>query len=280
MNCNILSRRATSPTPPASGPLRRPGGFTLVELLIVVAIVVILVSLLAFTLGGVRDAGLRTTCLAQIRGLQTAHFAYMTDNRGFLVDTAGMPHGGMGDPDDFTEQPWWYFALQPYYDNALVLKSPVDESPHWSQDMDGLGVPLPGGGFRWTSYGVNDFLTSLNMEYAISGDPADLFDRLSRIPSPSNTVHFTLIAFSGTNAGSDHVHPDVWYNHDAPESAAAQYMQTDAHGGPPRSFDSLSNYGFLDGSAATLIFSKVYIDPQRNRFHPRRAASHLLISGH
>ncbi|MEM1011367.1 MAG: type II secretion system protein [Planctomycetota bacterium] len=63
-------------------------GFTLVELLVVVAIITVLVSVLLPTLARAVDAARTVTCASQMRQIGTASVGYSTDNDGFVVFAA------------------------------------------------------------------------------------------------------------------------------------------------------------------------------------------------
>ena len=64
-----------------------PAGFTLVELLVVLAIIAILVALLLPTLKKAQEAGYRAQCLANMRSLTTAWLMYSEENRQWLVSS-------------------------------------------------------------------------------------------------------------------------------------------------------------------------------------------------
>jgi prepilin-type N-terminal cleavage/methylation domain-containing protein/prepilin-type processing-associated H-X9-DG protein len=227
--------------------------FSLLELLVVVAVIAVLIAILVPALSRSRAAARRTTCLAQMKALQTAHWMYMANNDWHFVEIN----------DSGNVELSWITTLSSYYGKALVYRCPEDDSPYWAG-----GSPLPGtpGEFRRTSYGVNNYLTSLNV--------AAPHTRLSQIPRPAATVQFAHMATRGGSAGSDHAHPSDWWTAVLPDAApkiAASEMATSAHGGPAQSWDSVTNYGFLDGHAETLRFREVFTSPAHNRFDPNAA---------
>lgn len=235
--------------------------FTLIELLISVAIIGLLVAILMPALASARDKALTLKCLANFRGMETAHWMYMQEYRGRFIDV-GLAHGGAHAKEDIA----WINTLAKYYGKALMHRSPVDDSPHWPVDEGGLGVPIPGSGgtqFRRTSYGVNNYLTSVA--------PFEPYERLTDVRHPSATVHFLYMAEEGQYAGADHPHVENWGADAFSPIRAANQMEIAAHGGPEKSFDSLTNYGFLDGHAETRKFRDVYLNFEINSFDPKVA---------
>jgi prepilin-type processing-associated H-X9-DG protein len=142
----------------------------------------------------------------------------------------------------------------------------VDQSPHWSVEEGGQGIPVPGSGgmqFRRTSYGVNNYLTTVA--------PFDPYLRLGDVSRPTATVHFLYMAEQGEYAGADHPHVENWGADANTPIRAANHLQIAAHGGPEKSFDSITNYGFLDGHAETRKFRDVYLNFEINSFDPKVA---------
>jgi len=114
--------------------------FTLVELLLVVAIVAMIVALLLPAAFSLRQRARSTACLSNLRSLQQASLAYSTDSSGWLID-ARLPHGGndQGSDQSFVD----VLARLRYCDTSLI-RSPLDDSPHWSTERGGDGVPVLG----------------------------------------------------------------------------------------------------------------------------------------
>ena len=236
---------------PSLPPSRRRA-FSLVELLVVLGVIALLAAILLPTLSRARRSAAAARCLANLRNLQAAHWMYINEFKGRLIQ-AGLAHSGAGGDESVA----WINTLQRYYDAPLLLRSPGDDSPHWPG-----GQPVPGsaGQFRRTSYGINNFLDAATCPW---GGP---YLRINQVPRASATVHFVLMAATGPFAGADHPHVENWVSN-IPVQASRQ-LAIDVYGGPPHSFDSLSNYGFLDGHAETARFGDVFIDLTRNRFDP------------
>jgi type II secretory pathway pseudopilin PulG len=256
----------------------RRRGFTIVELLVVLGILIVLIGLAIPATSKVRTSAMRTQCLNNMRGLQLAHLAYAAEHRGHFVNTHIMDHRGLTDQEvEDADKPIWYFVLQEYYETALVLKSPLDNSPHWPRSMGGNGEPTQGDSFRRTSYGMNDYLMP---HYDGVVDPDLRFDRLSKVRSPAHTINFAIVAFEGEFAGSDHFHPEDWLNNPylpAPiEEFAMTYVQTNAHGGPAKTWDARSGYSFVDGHVATNRFGEIVLPVESadyNKFNPQSAVA-------
>jgi prepilin-type N-terminal cleavage/methylation domain-containing protein/prepilin-type processing-associated H-X9-DG protein len=252
-------------------------GFTLVELLVVIGIVAVLLAILLPTLGKARREANRAFCLNNLRNMQLAQVQYANDNAGYLVQ-AGLGHGGTAVDESIT----WVNTLQQYYRGSnltdatattIVARCPSDESPHWPG-----GVAVPGSNppaFRRTSYGINIFLDRdlcpWGPQQSINTPPGGWYAKITRVRRPSATVQFLEMATTGSFAASDHPHVENFVGSN-PAAVAATMMETAAHGGPRRSWDSRANYGFLDGHAESLRFSEVFRDLNRfNRFDPALA---------
>lgn len=212
--------------------------FTVIEVLVVIAIVSILLAVLMPALSHARGAARRVACLSNMRSIEQAHWAYLTDTGGRMLGTS---HGGS-----------WIDVLRGYSE-GFALRSPVDTSPHFDDPIDGV--------YRVTSYAIN---------YWVSPDNPNGTARIDAVPMPSATGHLAIKAFEGPGAVRDHYHPHLWWSPIAvaiPGKAAGE-VQTNAHGGEVASWDAVSTYGFLDGHAESRAFVDVYESRERNCFDP------------
>jgi prepilin-type N-terminal cleavage/methylation domain-containing protein/prepilin-type processing-associated H-X9-DG protein len=121
--------------------LKPCGGFTLVELLVVIALIAILAGVLLPVLGAVREKARQTTCLLQLRQIGQAHLLYMADWDERFPDwhMSALPR-----PAPFGALRFWPEYFQPYLRGAAIFHDP---SAAWQG-------PPPSDGIRLADYAL------------------------------------------------------------------------------------------------------------------------------
>lgn len=267
-------------------------GFTLVELLVVVAIVGLLIGILVPTLSAARASAQAAACLANMRTMSAASFAYSNDHDGALIDV-GLAHGSAS----YSAAAAGSFVntLSSYTKTALSRQCPSDKSALWPIEQGGdvdIHATPPPETYRRTSYGMNNFLSAaipvsdpgINIAFDVfhvrQGETTYKRDRVS---TPSAVIQFLEMTDTGDFATSDHVHLEDLYNPGLTAEyypiVAANMMKIDRHGGKApagegaqpsaKAAESRANYTFLDGSARTLSFKEAFALPTVNLFDPR-----------
>jgi prepilin-type N-terminal cleavage/methylation domain-containing protein len=108
----------------------RSRGFTLVEMLVTIALLALLTGLLVPVLAQAREAAGRATCLANLQQISRAYLLYMQDWDERFPDwfIPAPPR-----PQPFGTRRFWPELLQPYLRSASIFRDP---SAVWSESDD------------------------------------------------------------------------------------------------------------------------------------------------
>lgn len=95
--------------------LRLLPGFTLIEILVCLAVISILAAMLLPVLGRVRENGRRAACSSNLKQIALGFPQYLQDSDGRYP------------PDGTTPSEGWVLALQPYLRSEAIFQCPSDE---------------------------------------------------------------------------------------------------------------------------------------------------------
>lgn len=167
---------------------RRPRGiaaFTLVELLVVVAIIAVLIGLLLPAVQASRAAARRTQCGSNLRQVGLAMGQFCDAHRGRFPDTS---HNELGD----VEQSWIY-TVAPFMESVDTIRICPDDLKAADRLQE-----------RLTSYVMNAYLTDEPQSLAVT-------DR-NRLRETSKTlVAFEIADQKAPIIENDHVHNHGWF---------------------------------------------------------------------
>lgn len=149
-------------------------GFTLIELLAVVAIIIVLLSLLIPGLSRVKEKGLRTLCMSNMRQLQLAHTRYSSDNNGNMP---GASTGSGGAKD-------WVNMSGTSFDNELAVRN----GSLWKYINDEKVYKCP-------LHPIQDFVVSYSVNNYLNGSEINwgwtmTADTVGQVPRPTKTISF------------------------------------------------------------------------------------------
>ena len=193
-------------------------GFTLVELLVTIAILVVLAGLLAPVGKGLITRSQAVKCSQNLRQIGIATMMYAGDNQMTLPQSTHQKASGGKS---------WLTSLQPYASGTITFKCPHEPDRK-----------------RTYTYVLNDFLTPKP-----SGAPPDLnYSILAKVDRPEETLMFAEASTSYQN--SDHFHFAEYYGQKMPPSAFESQVGVRFHGGS-------ANYLFADGRVETLSWTEV-----------------------
>lgn len=207
-------------------------GFSLIELLVVLAVIVVLIGLLLPVLGAVRESARSVTCLADIQQIGLATRLYADDYDQLLPRSS---HSALA----YRVMPWGY-ALSPYLGGETF----TGPGPAWDRLFEQVyRCPSDHRLDAW-SYGKSVWFELTGPEIGeLNGESdAPTYPSIDRVPRPSATV---LYGELGSGSMTDHIMAHFWYLGGEPE------VDADRHG-------ALSNYVYVDGHADARVFSDTF----------------------
>jgi type II secretory pathway pseudopilin PulG len=158
------------PSEPGRAAPPRAGGFSVVELLVVIGIISALVALLLPALQAARESSRQVKCAAQLEQLGQALHMYVNESKGWLPAWSGWHTYPSGLPDD-EPGPAWTIELTPYF---AAPDSPIYQCPSFPSDFTAINYFLES---RWSgSMGRHTMKLSdvaMTSRFVLSGDMTD-----------------------------------------------------------------------------------------------------------
>lgn len=206
--------------------------FTLMELMIVIAIIGLLVSLLLPALGRARHSAQAVACLSQMRSLAQFTGMYADDFNERMPRSQHSAFANRAAP--------WGYAFYSYITGETFSGS--TSSPNWLAVFNGpYRCPLDRRENGW-SYGYNVYFELTREE-----TQGRTWVKRCLVPFPSSTVLFGELLPSGsTSHGADHMMAHFWTQYDAPPEVDV------------RRHRSSTGFAFLDGHAESVPFETVF----------------------
>lgn len=207
----------------------RAHGFTLVELLVVIAVIAILAAILFPVFAQAREKARAVSCLSNERQIGLAYTMYATDYDGFLPLT----NHSVGSS--------WVEQCQPYIKNRQIYRCPSDSSVNWTAPVPPSRV------LRKASYYFNSYMAG-----------TERWGNTAAIDKPASVIY---LSESPVNQTDDHYHPMCW---DAPSDPDYQCdFGWDARKREPievavQRHQEGANYGFIDGHVRWARFTVLW----------------------
>jgi len=207
-----------------------PAAFTLIELLIVIAIIGILAALLVPALSSSKVKARSIGCISNMRQLGLSMIMYADDHQSCLPLTS---HGGSSSDS-------WINTLKPYAGNVDKIRlCPSDPRAHERLTNNG------------TSYIINEFLAVPLI--SPFGEELDKRYKLDSLPRPVETPMLFEVANNyGPNEYADHTHSRGWF---LGWKHVLGDIQPDRHRTGPQAADRTNgsaNYLYADGHVENM----------------------------
>jgi prepilin-type N-terminal cleavage/methylation domain-containing protein/prepilin-type processing-associated H-X9-DG protein len=223
MQIRFVPRRSLRPFAAAHW-RRLATGFTLLELLVVIAVLALLAGLLFPVFVRVRERGRQSVCLAHLRQISQAHLLYLQDYDEQLVYWYLIQ---VGRPKPHGPRTYWTEYLQPYLRSDVLFRDPSghdrDRQRDWLAD------------YALATWGPGGQGTPENPHYFWPGPPFSL----CHVVRPAQTIQF-----ADGRSTMNGARIDSW--EEPGSTSGSTYRHSDG-----------SNIVFLDGHAVWMRPSEV-----------------------
>lgn len=226
-------------------------GFTLVELLVVVAIIALLIAILLPSLSRAREQSKRVVCMNNMRQMGIAMLSYSMDKDNHdHVPASSCP---LAEPDvEHPEDFYWLTILQRYTCQPLIARCVNDDTEKPFLDWSNPPPREEWSDYRWSSYAINACLGPLQSDLAL--------ERLSEIENPAAVIYLAEVRSGDSYDYADHIHSDIWEGLEDPKESVAWDRHLEQ-----------SNYLFADSHVEPMHWKKTWDFPNVNLWWPEHA---------
>ncbi|HOW65471.1 MAG TPA: prepilin-type N-terminal cleavage/methylation domain-containing protein [Candidatus Paceibacterota bacterium] len=205
-------------------PARRRGAFTLIELVVVIAIIAVLAGMLLPALSRAKAKAKQAGCLSNLRQIGLGFRMYADDNGGLGPTTT---HGASTNAS-------WIFQLTDYVGHVDRIRlCPADPKANQRRTNNA------------SSYTLNEY-TAVDLVDPFGGS-LESYRKLDALPRPTETITtFEISNTAGVNVYNDHTHSRNWTSW----GSVTADIQPDRHG-------SSANYLFADGHVESIAAARL-----------------------
>jgi len=238
---------------PRAAPAEHVTGFTLLELLAVIAIIALLVSVLLPVIGKARQHARMVVELSAVRNLMFAHTFYSQDHQGRFIpgyDTKARASGPQGQTLSFPQNARYPWRLVPYVDKTLkqtvLVHQRLEEVQQDNGQYDTYAVSV------MPSFGINGEFVGGTWGGPYNNWLVNVGVTVTRTAQAFRPAD--LIVFASARGGLSGTDPVLGYHMIQP-AYGAEYHEEDlpsVFGYVHPRYDQSAVVSFLDAHAATL----------------------------